>query len=310
MADQFLLADVGASNTRVGLGGPNGLETHTVATFRNAKFTSLEDVLSGYLAETPARIDAICAGVAGPVREGGAQLTNLDWFIAPEALGAAMGVDHVHLMNDLQAQGYALDDLPEACVSTLFPGVTPPPGATRLVMGLGTGSNIAVVHQAGHDLFVPPSETGHTSLPHLDGDAAALIGHLAELHYHKPMEAALSGPGLARTYRFVCGETLPAPEIIARHAEGDMDAGIALRLFVEILGTVAGNIALTHLPMGGFYFIGGLARGLAPFLDELGFLDHFTAKGPYSQITRDIPIRLIDDDFAALHGCARFLRQV
>ncbi len=82
-----------------------------------------------------------------------------------------------------------------------------------------------------------------------------------------------------------------------------------MSLFTEILGTVAGNIALTHLPMGGFYFIGGTARAVAPHLAELGFLTHFSAKGPYAPIMKDTPIYLIDDDTAALHGCAKYLVQ-
>ena len=310
MDKRFLLADVGGTNTRLGLGGPSGLDPETVATFRNSDHAGFVGVLSTYLDRYPGPLTAICAGVAGPVRDGNAQLTNLDWFIDAGEVQAATGAASVHLINDLQAQGYALDDLPGSSITSLFPGLSAPPPAARLVMGLGTGCNIAVVHRTAQGLFVPASETGHTSLPHFEGDAGKLVTFLSQTHFHKPIEAALSGTGLARIYRYISGQTLPTPDIIRRHVEGDIEATSALALFTEILGTVAGNIALSHLPMGGLFFIGGTARAVAPHLAELRFLDYFTAKGPYTPIVQDIPVFLIDDDTAALHGCARYLRQV
>ena len=309
MTERFLLADVGGTNTRVGLGDASGIDLHTVQNFRNADHADFTGVLTRYLEQHPGPIAALCAGVAGPVRGGNAQLTNLDWFIDASDVQQATGAGSVHLINDLQAQGYALDDLPTDSISALFPGAPPPPRATRLVMGLGTGCNIAVVHHTAQGLFVPPSETGHTTLPHMEGEAGNLVAYLSQTHFHKPIEAALSGTGLPRIYRNISGKTLAAPDIIARHVDGNVEATSALSLFTEILGTVAGNIVLSHLPMGGLYFIGGTARAVAPHLAELGFLTHFTAKGPYTPILEDTPVFLIDDDTAALHGCARYLLQ-
>ncbi|MEO3416927.1 glucokinase [Roseovarius sp. CAU 1744] len=310
MAERYLLADVGGTNTRVGLGDAQGVDPASVQIFSNAGHADLGAILDIYLALEPGPVTAFCAGVAGPVRGGKAQLTNLDWLIDTQDLRRITGAGTVHLLNDLQAQGYALDDLAPESVIRLFPGAPAPRDSSRLVLGLGTGCNIAVAHRLAGGLFVPPSETGHSSLPHLEGDAGALIGHLAQTHYHKPLEAALSGPGLSRIFRYLTGDTLSAADIVDWHARGDIEATAALTLFSEILGTVAGNIALAHLPMGGVYLIGGTARAVAPHLAGLGFLDHFIAKGPYTPIMRDIPVFLIDDDSAALHGCARYLRQL
>ena len=309
MADRFLLADVGGTNTRVGLGGEHGLDPASVDTFRNAEHGGLADILTLFLTQHTGPVDALCAGVAGPVRDSNAQLTNFNWFIDASALQAATGAKSVYLMNDLQAQGYALDDLPAQNVVALTDGALPPPDATRLVFGLGTGCNIAAVHRVGQGLFVPPSETGHTSMPHLEGDAGALITYLSQTHYHKPIEAAISGPGLARIFRYLSGETLTAPDILRAYGAGDVHATATMMMFTEILGTVLGNVALSHLPMGGIFLIGGTARGVAPHLEELGFHEFFTAKGPYAPIAQDIPLFLIGDDSAALRGCARFLLQ-
>ncbi len=171
MAERFLLADVGGTNTRVGLADMSGLNAASVETFRNAEHAGLSSVLTSYLAQHPEPITALCAGVAGPVRGDTAQLTNLDWFIDASGIQSATGAGCVHLINYLHAQGVALDDVTDGSITEIRPGAAAPPHATRLVLGLGTGCNIAVVQHMSEGLFVPPSETGHTSLPHLDGEA-------------------------------------------------------------------------------------------------------------------------------------------
>ena len=188
-----LLVDLGGTSCRVGLATGAGLLPDTAHSFANADHTSLADLLAAYLhAMRPGAVSAICAGVAGPVRRGAAQLTNHAWHIEADALARATGADQVHLMNDLQAQAYALDDLDADSLTPLIPG-TPDPEGPRMVLGLGTGCNIAVAHRVGDDLFVPPSESGHTTLPDAPG-FRALYDHLRGEASHLPIETALSGP--------------------------------------------------------------------------------------------------------------------
>ncbi len=310
MSEQWLLADLGGTNTRVGLGHDAGLIPGSARSYANASFDGLASLLQAYLSEVKAtNITALCVGVAGPVRGKTAQLTNHSWLIEANMLRNATGATDVRLLNDLQAQGYALDDLTPDSVTPLIPGAATPDNATRLVMGLGTGCNVAVVHHTPMGLFVPAAESGHTHLPHCDGDLGALIAHLGQGHPHRPIESALSGPGLQNIYRWVAGSDLPAAQIVAASTTGNTQGQRAIGLFTRLLGTVAGDLALTHLPMGGIYLIGGMARAVAPSLTGSGFHAAFTGKGPYTAIVQDIPIFLIEDDMAALHGCARYLRQ-
>ncbi len=311
MADLHLLADVGGTNTRVGLADPgHGLIDGTARSFRNADFSGLAPLLATYLSTQGAgQITALCAGVAGPVRGHAAQLTNHDWHITADDLRAAIGAAHVHLLNDLQAQALALDDLPADAITPLRPGT--PDAGSRLVLGLGTGCNVAVAHRIEGRLFVPPAESGHSALPHLDPPLNALTRHLAHDHPHKPIEAALSGPGLQRIYHWQAGTPRNTHEIIAGHTAGtDPHASAALTLFARLLGAVAGNLCLHHMATGGLYLIGGTARATAPHLRPLGFDASFTARGPYAAIIEAIPVHLICDDTAALRGCARHLRDM
>lgn len=309
MADLQLLADVGGTNTRVGLADRGGgLIAGSARSFPNAGFAGLDALLAVYLADMGAGpVAALCAGVAGPVRGGAAQLTNHAWHITAAALRASTGAAHVHLLNDLQAQALALDDLPPGAITPIRSG-TPDTGP-RLVLGLGTGCNLAVAHRIGDRLFAPPAESGHSALPHLDPPLNALTRHLARDHPHKPIEAALSGPGLQRIYRWQSGSTLDTHGIIAAHIAGtDAHASAALALFSRLLGAVAGNMCLHHMATGGLYLIGGTARATAPHLMASGFDDAFAARGPYAAIVDAIPVHLIWDDTAALRGCARHLR--
>ena len=304
---EVLLADVGASHTRLARGTGQGLCPGTERRYANAGFAGLGPLMAAYLDGTP--VNAVCAGVAGPVRAGTAQLTNLDWFIDAAEIARATGAQAVHLLNDLQAQAHALDDLPPARVMPLVPGV-PDPDGPRMVMGLGTGSNIAVAHRVGDRLFVPPAEAGHSGLPHMGAAENDLIAALGREVAHKPYEAVLSGPGLARLHRLRSGQEQAPDRIIALYETGVPEARETLDLFGRILGTVMGNLALTHMSTGGVYLIGGLARAIAPHFNELGCHWHFFAKGPYTQIMRDMPISLVIDDHAALLGCLQHLRAI
>ncbi len=301
---EWLLADMGASHTRLALATADGLRPETAQRRANADFATPEALVADYL--DGAQVAAVCAGVAGPVRAGAAQLTNLDWCFAAAALERLTGACRIHLMNDLQAQAMALDDLESAQLVPILSGRPDPDGA-RMVLGLGTGSNIAVAHRVDGRLFVPPAEAGHSGLPHLDEATNAVIAALGAEVAHKPYEALLSGPGLARLHRLRTGETRDASSIVAA-----ADAGTArdtLALFARLLGAVAGSLALTHMATGGVYLIGGTARAIAPLLAGTAFAETFTARGPYADIMRMMPVTLVTDDMAALRGCWRALRQ-
>lgn len=294
-----LLIDIGGTRSRLGLSDAGRLDPLTVQTLRNVDYPGPEAMIESYLAGRP--IAALAAGVAGPVQSGAAQLTNIDWHVDADRLMRLTGAGAVHLINDLQAQGYALDDLPPESLARILPGT--PIRGTRLVLGLGTGCNIAAVYRAGTGLFVPPSETGHTRLPHMPDLPRGLIAHLALSAPHLPVEAVLSGPGLARIAAWL-GEGADLPALLQ-----DAQAGTT-QIALAVLGQVIGDLALAHLPTEGITLIGGLARALAPHLTRPEFTGPMQAKGPYRPIASAIPLSVLHDDTAALVGCARFLRQI
>lgn len=299
MTKPSLLMDIGGTNTRLGLSHRGALDPASVQIFRNADHPGPEALIESYLKGRP--VAAIAAGVAGPVQAGAAQLTNIDWHLDAAQLARLTNAHMVHLINDLQAQGYALDDLAPESITEVLPGR--PVQGTRLVLGLGTGCNISAVYRAGAQLFVPPSETGHTRLPHMPDLPEGLIEHLAAAAPHLPIEAVLSGPALARIALWL-GEEADLTSLLQ-----DPETHTT-RIALHVLGHVVGDLALTHLPTEGITLIGGLARALAPHLTRPEFTKPAQAKGPYRAIAAGIPLRILHDDTAALIGCARYLRQI
>ncbi len=314
-ADTYsLVADIGGTNTRVALAeGPQVLP-ETVRRFRNAEHPDLESVLRAYVA-AEGGVDCIgaCVAVAGPVRDDVAQMTNLDWRMDKATLARATGAETAALLNDLQAQGHALGRIDAANLRQIVPQPAAEDSAAQLVIGIGTGFNIAPVYNTPHGRHVAASEAGHAGLAVRDETDLSLAHFVEKAHGFPETEEVLSGRGLERVYAWL-GEregdprAASAAEIMAALGAGsDPRAGAAARVFAEKLGAVAGNLALITLPYGGIYLSGGVARAFAPYLAEFGFAGAFRDKGRFSGLMDSFGVAVIEDDFAALTGCASYL---
>lgn len=306
-----LVADVGGTNTRVGLAGDGIIRPDSIERFRNADFARLGDVLAAYLrTRTPGPLEATCVAIAGPVRHGVGRLTNRDWIISEDELQRETGAARGFVINDLSAQGYALD----LCeVTPALPGMTglPDPEETRLVVGIGTGLNAAPVFVGPNGPMVVPSECGHVSLPVWDSESFLVAEGLKTHHGFASVEEALAGRGLPQCLRILTGAVPPDdPADILRRAEAAPDGpeGRTLRFIIGVLGRVIGDLALVHLPFGGVVMIGGMARAYMPFLAPMGFSSAMADKGRFSDFMSNFGIFVMTDDYAALAGCANFAR--
>lgn len=316
-----LVADIGGTNTRVALAEGRRLRDGSIRRYRNADFPALDTLLRRFLAQTEgAGITAACVAVAGPVRDGQARMTNLDWSITALSVGSALGLAHpaqdVVILNDLQAQGHALEDVPPARIRRIIAGAADATGATggaratRLVIGVGTGFNAAAVHKGTWGTMVPASESGHVSLPMHSPADLQLGRYAASGRRHVAVEDVLSGRGLERIYGWLGTtegdpRTAAAREILDRCINGHEPRAIAAaRIFSRMLGTVAGDLALGHLPFGGIYLVGGVARAFAPLLADFGFVEAFHDKGRFADFMSGFALNVIEDDYAALTGAA------
>lgn len=306
-----ILADIGGTNTRVALARDGIVDRASIQRFANTAHESLPAILHTYLgAAGLTGCSAACLAVAGPVRDGVAEMTNLSWRITEADIRAATRADRVAILNDLQAQGQALDRLRSENLRTILPG-TARAGA-RLVIGCGTGFNAAPVQRTSSGLMVPPSECGHITLPVRTEVELRLCRFLERDHGFAGVEDVLSGRGLERLHAFITADAgredrLPAAEIMRLIASGDAAAQRSCDLFTTLFGRIAGDFALTHLAFGGLYLIGGVTRAFAPYLSRHGFNAAFRDKGRFSEFMDQFRVVVVEDDYAALEGCAEYL---
>ena len=312
-----LVADIGGTNTRVALANGIKIVEGTIRRYSNADYPGLETVLRRYIDDEDG-VDPIaaCVAVAGPVRDGRATMTNLDWTIDKVTLLRATKAKTVAILNDLQAQGHALGHLDPTNIRAIIQGPAGHDHAAKLVVGVGTGFNAAPVFETESGRLVAPSESGHANIPIRDERELRLCQFVSNAHGFPAVEDVLSGRGLERVYAFLGQEEGTPAECSAKEImdacanNSDPKATEAVRVFTRILGTVCGNLSLIQLPFGGVYLVGGVARAFAPYLAQFGFAEAFRDKGRFAGFMGNFTVSVIEDDYAALTGSAAHLKSL
>ncbi|WP_210526824.1 glucokinase [Rubellimicrobium arenae] len=306
-----LVADVGGTNTRVAIAQGSEVVTSTIRRYANADYPTLEDALRRFISdEAVSGLAAACVAVAGPVKDGRGTLTNRDWAIDNATLSRATGAPTAAILNDLQAQGHAIGFVDPARTISVIPATEIIPHAPKLVINLGTGFNIAQVFDTEAGRLVPAAEAGHVTLPVRSERDLRLARFVGQTHGFGSVEEVLSGRGIVQVFDWLGQEEgddrrATSSEIMDEMSrEADSRAGRAGRVFVQMLGAVAGDLALTTLPFGGIWLVGGLARAFGPYLAEFGFAEAFRDKGRFSEFMRSFGVGIIEDDNAALTGSA------
>lgn len=310
-AVEALIGDIGGTHTRLALCDADGYGE--IAMFRNAEHADLAEILAEFLRDrgvVPATLEC-CLAVAAPVDGSEVVLTNLAWRISAFDLRARFGFRRVRLVNDFAAVALALGALGADDCQALGGGPGDP-AAPRLVLGPGTGLGAALWLPAAGPEFVLATEAGHATLAAADEREAALIAVVRRGHGHASAERLLSGPGLAELYRAVTelegrvAVALAPAEVSARAVAGtDPVAVTALGDFFALLGSFAGNLALSTGARGGVYLAGGILPRLAAALAASAFRARFLAKGRFMDYLEAIPLALIVHPEPALLGLAR-----
>ena len=312
MGDKIeLVADIGGTNTRVGLSRNARLLPQSIAKYSNANAKSLEDTLTHYLYDQKLKnVTGVCVALAGPVRNGMGQMTNLSWEITTESLAQATGAQTVGLLNDLQAQGYALGHLSDTHLLPISGKRDRSSTETKMVCGIGTGFNACTVIKSPHGIIVPAAEAGHYRLPAANQQQKEIASAIEEKYGFASVENILSGNGLVELNQYFCPQTpRSAQQIIEDASDGLSDAKEVVDVFASFMGSILGDLALITLPFGGIYIIGGVARAVSPFLNEHNFISSFCDKGRFSDFNSEFSVQIVDDDFAALNGCVSFLQE-
>jgi glucokinase len=246
---------------------------------------------------------------------------NLAWDVDGARLAHTLGMPHVGLINDLEANAHGIFTLEPADFVELNSGA-PKPTGNIAVISAGTGLGEAGMYWDGAHHHPFATEGGHTDFaPHTDIEIDLARYLRGKLGGHVSWERVVSGPGLANIYAFLrdtgrgveppwLTEALKAgdpPAIISTTALADKDdlCVQALDLFVDAYGGEAGNLALKLMATGGVYVGGGIAPRIIRKLREPRFMQAFVDKGRLTPLLEKIPVRVITNDKTALFGAAR-----
>lgn len=323
----ILAGDVGGTKVHLALYNFAGGKLRPIRDqkFPALDFATLDAVVNKFLdADQTCRdqIVAACFGCPGPVRGGRLKLTNLPWTLDAYDLSKSLNVEHLFLINDLEANAYGIPELPSGKICTLHPADTAAVGHRGLISA-GTGLGEALLIWDGKQHRPIPSEGGHCDFaPRTDRDIALLQYLRQTLNGRVSFERVVSGLGIKNIYAYLRDvEKLDEPSWLRdRFAAEDPNAVISqcaedgsssicfetMKTFSAAYGAEAGNLALKVLAMGGIYLGGGISPKIINTLQNGFFTEAFLDKGRLSPLLQSIPVRVILDDSCALLGAASY----
>lgn len=328
METVLLVADIGGTKSEFATFESGDVTTPLFQKrFLNADYNCFDDLLSDCLAALDTTPMAACFAVAGIVGGNRAQMTNLPWDLVALDLQDAFGFQKLLLINDLTALSnslHLLDHNNPSELFTLYEGGQEA-GEICAVLAPGTGLGEGYVVDVSGSRFVTGTEGGHTDFAPVDDEQLALLSWMHEKHSPVSNEMLVAGPGLAHLYDFCksyhdIGESTD----VALQLQGTVDrtpvivAGAitenpcplcrkTLELFLRILGSEAGNLALKTYATGGVYLGGGILPRIAHHVSFTEFVQKFLDKGAMRPLMETIPVRLILNSRASLMGAAGFL---
>ena len=322
----ILAGDVGGTKVALALFDFQAGAIHHAAEKRYpAKdYSGLEAIVKEFLAEheQEGKISAACFGVPGPVRHGVLRLTNLPWTLDSRKLSLELGIDHLFLINDLEANGYGIPELKADQIFTLSAGDASTAG-NRALISAGTGLGEAFLVWNGKRHIPMASEGGHCDFAARNDDEIDLLRHLQKkLNGRVSYERVIAGVGIKSVYDFLRDERkMDEPAWLKKRMETeDPNAVIGelgedgkseicaktLDIVVGAYGAEAGNLALKVLATGGVYVGGGIAPKILKKLQDGAFMKAFTDKGRLSDLLVNTPVRVILESRAALIGAAAY----
>lgn len=320
----ILAGDIGGTKTNLALFERVGdtLEVREQKQFASRDFSSLGDVIDAFAKEvTLSHIEAACFGIAGPIVEGNCRTTNLPWDITLLGLQEHLGTKKVRLINDLEATAYGMLYLNDEEFVHLNPTGRNVKGNCS-VIAAGTGLGEAMLYFDGKSHHPIGSEGGHCDFAPLTPQQDELLKWMRNRYPgHVSFERVLSGPGIYTLYEFLFESGFaPQPPLMLQLSEQeDRSAMVSecalkhhdplcletLRLFCEIYGAEAGNLALKSISLGGVYIGGGIAPKILPVLKD-HFMNGFTSKGRFEEMLRGIEVKVSLNPETALLGAAYF----
>ena len=318
----ILAGDIGGTHARLAFFDVENGAFRVVAAsvYPSRDYSGLDQIAVKFVESSGVHADAACFGIAGPVRNGRVEASNLPWIVDSARLANQLQIKNTVLINDLEANAWGISALlPEDVVA--LNQVKGTAVGNQAVISAGTGLGQAGMYWDGAQHHVFACEGGHSDFAPRNELETDLLRYLHGKFGHVSYERVVSGPGLVNVFHFLrdtgrgvepawlteeINQTDPAAAISHAAMEGKCPlCEHAVDLFVSIFGAEAGNLALKLMATGGIYLGGGIAPKILPKLASPLFMQSFIAKGRMQPLMESMPVRVITNDKTALLGAAR-----
>lgn len=325
----ILAGDIGGTKTVLALvkrtaGGQ--LQVFEEQSFASQDFATFDEILQLFLESKPKPV-AACFGIAGPVIEQRCQTTNLPWLLDGQALQSSLDTPHVRLLNDLEAMALGMLHLPADDLVELNPQARPQNGHCA-VIAAGTGLGEAILAQDGDQYKAMATEGGHCSFAPMNALQDGLLSYLRQsFPDHVSYERILSGVGFSHVYDYLLSAGFaPACPIVPASSGSGVDRnavisrlGVAgedslceatVRLWAEIYGAEAANLALKCFASGGIYIGGGIGPKIRPVLESGVFMKAFVSKGRFQSFLSGVSVKLALNAKTPLIGAMHYFDHI
>ena len=315
----ILAGDLGGTKTHLGLfeRAPRRPRPVVVREYPTHEFDGFSAILDAFARDVSERleIEAAAVGVAGPIVDQHAHLTNIPWDVSAKDIGTHLKVRRVALLNDLEAMATSVALLEGDEVVVLQHG-EPKASGNAAVIAAGTGLGQAYLHRVNGRLLPVASEAGHADFAPRTDREFELARMLRDMYGRAEVEQVISGPGLLNIHRLThAGQSCPSVEGIApaEQPAAISEAALSqrcgrcretLEIFVDAYGAEAGNLGLRGVATAGIYVGGGIAPKILPALQNGRFIRAFRAKAPMADLVSAMPVSVIVKQDAGLLGAA------
>lgn len=314
----ILAGDIGGTNARLAYFQPQNGHLRLVSerVFPSRAHREFGEIVTQFVDESGTRPEAACFGIAGPVRNGRVETSNLPWVIEQSRLATQIHLPATLLINDLEASAWGIGALETADLIPLN-SVSGAAIGNQAVIAPGTGLGEAGLFWDGYRHNVFACEGGHTDFAPRDELQIELLRYLHDRFGHVSYERILSGPGLVNVYEFLCqregvkeSAEMKAQDpaaAISRAAleKTDKLAEQALDIWIAVYGAETSNLALKAMATGGMFLAGGISPKILPKLKEPLFMHAFLDKGRMRPLVESMPVHVVMNEKAGLLGAAR-----
>ncbi|MFC0775063.1 glucokinase [Terrimonas alba] len=315
-----LAGDAGATKTNLSI---FKWKNNTASVLHEAKYDSpdykniielTDDFIKGFPAP-----DIICFGVAGPVLNGHAKFSNINWEIDSAEIAGHFGIPAVHVINDLEATAYGLAMLTEKDVTVIHKGDENAAGNVAIIAP-GTGLGEAGLYWDGKVYHPFATEGGHCDFAARTQFDFELYSYLQEKFGHVSWERLVCGPGILNIYHFLRDiekreepewlkekiNTGDAAATISRYVNESAICNETLQLFVRYLASESANLVLKYKATGGLFIAGGIVPQIVPLLENYVFYSSFQQSGRLNYLLEKVPVKIILNTKAPLLGVAYY----